>query len=443
MKRLMGVVVVAGLLAACDKKTQAPAAPPAETAKASAKQPHAAEPHAHAAPHGGWVETTARGHLELVASREGGYRVYLLDDALSPRPVDGASGSIKVAKGGYPDVALSVVGDHLEGQGPAHTDEHLVMVVTVVREGKPETARFNAHLEAEGHGDLMGELRQEPCPSTLPEGLTAEQCAKQGGVYTVAVQGGAPVLVLTAPGQDAKALLGPKVGQRVHIAGAVEEVGGSRRVQAEALSVEHDHTPLQGGIVAMSGDMHLEVLSLRSGEVRVWVTDAFRKPVPLAGMKGTVEAGGQNVPLTPEPGGQFLAAKLPASEQERETTVRLPMPGDPEYFITFLLAPKDGSVAVASPAAKADASGVQEVTITVAGGYSPSEVKLKKGMPVRLRFIRKDTGGCADELLIPDFGVKQPLPGLTETVVEFTPDKTGSFPFTCGMRMLKGTLVVN
>ncbi len=46
-------------------------------------------------------------------------------------------------------------------------------------------------------------------------------------------------------------------------------------------------------------------------------------------------------------------------------------------------------------------------------------------------------------LLIPDFGVKQVLPGLTETVVEFTPDKVGSFPFTCGMKMIKGTLVVN
>ena len=378
MKRWMGWMLIAGLVAACDKKTETPGASTAQPPEASApaKQAHQAAPHAHAAPHGGSVESSSRGHVELVASHDGKYRVYLLDDALNVRPVEGASGSIKVAKAGYPDVALAPAGDHLAGEGPAHTDEHLAMVVTVVQGGKPETLRFAAHLEADGHG---------------------------------------------AP-----------------------PAGGMK---------EHDHTPLQGGIVAMNGDLHLEVSSLRSGEVRVWVTDAFRKPVSLAGMKGTVDAGGQSVPLTPEPGGQFLTAKLPASDQERETTVHLPMPGDPEYFITFLLTPKEAQAAAspapakteakAAPEAKAGAGAVQEVTITVAGGYEPSEVKLKKGVPARLRFIRKDTGGCSEELLIPEFGVKKTLPGLSETVVELTPDKAGTFPFTCGMGMLKGQLVVN
>ncbi len=453
MNRWIGMVLVAGLLAACDKKTEAPegkSPAPAATQAQSAKphahgaepHAHAAEPHAHAAPHGGVVESTPRGHVELVATREGSYRVYLLDEAMNMRPVEGASGSVKVAKGGYPDVTLTPAGDHLAGQGPAHTNDHLAMVVTVVQGGKPESARFSAHLEAEGHGGgLKGELRQEPCPAKLPAGLTAEQCAKQGGLYTLAA-GGAPVLVRVAQGQDAKALLGPKVGQRVQIDGTVEEAGGSRSVVAERVTTEHDHTALQGGMVAMSGDMHLEVLSLRSGEVRLWVTDAFRKPVPLSGMKGTVESAGQSVPLTPEPGGQFLAAKLPASDQERETTVRLPMPGDPEYFITFLLTPKDAPSAVPAPAGEG-AKQVQEVTIIVAGSYQPSEVKLKKGVPARLRFVRKDTGGCSEQLMIPAFGIKQVLPGLTETVVEFTPDKAGTFPFTCGMGMLKGQLVIN
>jgi hypothetical protein len=443
MNRWMVMVVVAGLLAACDKKTEAPAAKGPAPAAAQAQTPksHAAEPHAHAAPHGGLVESTPRGHMELVATRDGNYRVYLLDDAMNPRPLDGATGSIKVAKGGYPEVTLTPAGDHLAGKGPEHTDDHLAMVVTVVQGGKPESVRFGAHLEAEGHGGLVGDLRQEPCPATLPAGLTAEQCAAQGGVYTLMV-GGAPVRVLVAQGQDAKALLGSKVGQRVQIEGNVEEVGGTRTVQAERVTVEHDHTPLQGGIVAMSGDMHLEVLSLRSGEVRVWVTDGFRRPVPLSGMRGTVEAAGQSVPLTPEPGGQFLTAKLPPTDQERETTVRLPLLGDPEYFITFLLTPKDAQAA-APAAVKEGAKEVQEVTIVVAGGYEPSEVKLKKGVLARLRFVRKDSGGCAEQLLIPDFGVKQVLPGLAETVVEFTPDKAGTFPFTCGMKMMKGTLVVN
>jgi hypothetical protein len=315
------------------------------------------------------------------------------------------------------------------------------MVVTVVQGGKPESARFSAHLEEHGHGGMVGKLIQEPCPGRPLLGLTVEQCAQQGGVYVLLV-GGSPKRLVMPEGQDAKALLGPKVGQNVQVEGSMDEALGGGIILAEKVVMEHDHTPLQGGIVAMSGEMHLEVLSLRSGEVRVWVTDGFRKPVPLSGMKGTVEAAGQSVPLTPEPGGQFLTAKLPPTDQERETTVRLPMPGDPEYFITFLLTAKDAPAA-APAAAKAGGEKVQEVTIVVAGGYEPSEVKLKKGVPARLRFVRKDTGGCAEQLLIPDFGVKQVLPGLTETVVEFTPDKVGSFPFTCGMKMIKGTLVVN
>lgn len=362
-KRIIAAVMALGLTAACSKK-DAPAEAPA--AAAPAKSHMAAEPHAHSAPHGGLVESTTRGHVELVAERGGSYRVYLLDEALNVRPVDGASGSVKVAKGGYPDVKLTPAGDHLAGQGPEHSDEHLAMVVTVVRDGKPEVARFTAHLEATPHGAAGGHA---------------------------------------APMQA------------------------------------HDHTPLHGGIVAMSGDTHLEVLSLKSGEVRVWVTDAFRQPVALTGKKGTVEAGGAVVPLTPEPSGAFLTGKLPAAEAEREVTVRLPMPDDPEYFIGFMLTPVDAPKTAAAGTA-AQAAGVQEVTITVQGGYQPSEVVLKVGVPARLRFVRKDSGGCGEELVIPAFGIQKPLPGLSETVVSFTPDKAGEFPFTCGMQMMKGMLVV-
>jgi hypothetical protein len=360
-KRIIVAVVAAGLLAACSSKKDAPSEAQAPTAKA--QQHSAAAPHAHVAPHGGVVESTARGHLELVATRDGAYRVYLLDDALNVRPVDGASGTVKVAKGGYTDVKLTPSGDHLAGQGPGHSDDHLTMVVTVVRDGKPEVARFAAHLEEHGHA-------------------------------------------------------------------------GDKAAPMQA----HDHTPLHGGIVAMSGDTHLEVLSLKSGEVRVWVTDAFRQPVPLTGKKGTVEVGTTSAPLVPDAKGEFLTGRLPASEAEREVTVRLPMPDDPEYFIGFMLTPVDAAKAPAAAEAKPGA--VQEVTITVQGGYQPSEVTLQQGVPVRLRFVRKDSGGCGDELLIPDFGVQKPLPGLTETVVELVPDKTGTFPFTCGMQMMKGTLVV-
>lgn len=86
--------------------------------------------------------------------------------------------------------------------------------------------------------------------------------------------------------------------------------------------------------------------------------------------------------------------------------------------------------------------GVQEVTITVQGGYEPAEVKLRKGIPARLVFDRRETSGCSEEVVIPDFGVRKFLPAFQKTTVELRPESAGSFEFTCGMSMLRGRLVV-
>ena len=96
------------------------------------------------------------------------------------------------------------------------------------------------------------------------------------------------------------------------------------------------------------------------------------------------------------------------------------------------------------PAAQAAAAagGVQEVTIAVQGGYSPSQVRVKKGAPVRLVFDRRETSGCSEEVVIPAFGVRRFLPPFQKTAVEITPDRAGSYEFTCGMSMLRGRLTV-
>ncbi len=87
-------------------------------------------------------------------------------------------------------------------------------------------------------------------------------------------------------------------------------------------------------------------------------------------------------------------------------------------------------------------NGPQEVLVRVDGGYSPSSIQVAAGRPVRLSFDRADTSGCSEEVVLPDFGIRKFLPTGAVTTVEFTPDRPGTYEFTCGMSMLRGRLIV-
>ena len=87
-------------------------------------------------------------------------------------------------------------------------------------------------------------------------------------------------------------------------------------------------------------------------------------------------------------------------------------------------------------------AGVQEVKITVKGGYSPDVVVVKQGRPVRLDFYRDETASCSEQVVFGDFGIARDLPAYQTTPVEFTPKQPGEFTWTCGMNMLRGKLIV-
>ena len=93
-------------------------------------------------------------------------------------------------------------------------------------------------------------------------------------------------------------------------------------------------------------------------------------------------------------------------------------------------------------AAAVGSGGVQEVKVTVKGGYSPNVIVVKQGQPVRLDFYRDETASCSEQVIFGDFGVARDLPYQQTTPVEFTPNKPGEFTFTCGMNMLRGKLIV-
>ena len=84
--------------------------------------------------------------------------------------------------------------------------------------------------------------------------------------------------------------------------------------------------------------------------------------------------------------------------------------------------------------------GVQEITVTVDGGYSPSMMVVQAGQPVRLNFYRTDTSSCLSEIRFPDFRIAKTLPVNQTTAVEFTPAAPGRYEFACGMNMFRGTV---
>lgn len=102
----------------------------------------------------------------------------------------------------------------------------------------------------------------------------------------------------------------------------------------------------------------------------------------------------------------------------------------------FWLAPK-GQTRIS-----AGAGGVQEVAISVKGGYTPDIIVVKAGQPLRMRFTRHESSTCSEMVLFPDFSQSAKLPEGQEVMIEFTPDKPGEYGFQCQMGMLRGKLIV-
>jgi plastocyanin domain-containing protein len=86
--------------------------------------------------------------------------------------------------------------------------------------------------------------------------------------------------------------------------------------------------------------------------------------------------------------------------------------------------------------------GIQAVTVTVDGGYEPSQIVVQAGQKVRLNFVRKDASSCLEEVHFPDFGIAQTLPLNRVTAIEFIPEKPGRYEFTCAMNRFRGVVEV-
>lgn len=86
-------------------------------------------------------------------------------------------------------------------------------------------------------------------------------------------------------------------------------------------------------------------------------------------------------------------------------------------------------------------SGYQEATILVKGGYNPAVIHVEHGTPVRLTFRREETSACSKTVVFDTFGKHAELPEGEPVPIEFMPDQPGTYPFSCGMGMLHGTVI--
>jgi plastocyanin domain-containing protein len=83
-----------------------------------------------------------------------------------------------------------------------------------------------------------------------------------------------------------------------------------------------------------------------------------------------------------------------------------------------------------------------ETLVRVRGGYEPSVIHVRAGVPVRLIFLREEIASCSEQVVFPDFGKSAMLPPGREVTVELAACGPGTYEFTCAMGILRGSLVV-
>jgi len=86
---------------------------------------------------------------------------------------------------------------------------------------------------------------------------------------------------------------------------------------------------------------------------------------------------------------------------------------------------------------------VQTATLKVVGGkYVITPSIFKKGVPVRFVADIPNMPGCSKSFTIPDFNVVKYL-SASDNIIEFTPDKSGTFRVACTMNMYTGSFQVS
>jgi peroxiredoxin len=138
-----------------------------------------------------------------------------------------------------------------------------------------------------------------------------------------------------------------------------------------------------------------------------------------------------------------MTVVIDAEGEVREVIEGIVFPEEFDQKIKPLLPSQSRKPTVTRSQSKSSALNPQRATVIVeAEGYKPKNVRLRRGVPARLTFIRRAAQSCGTEIVIPAYGINRPLPLNVPVVVSFTPARSGGFKLTCGMDMFRGVIVV-
>lgn len=84
----------------------------------------------------------------------------------------------------------------------------------------------------------------------------------------------------------------------------------------------------------------------------------------------------------------------------------------------------------------------QTASILINGGYSPAQIEVKQGKPVELTFTGGKNIGCGGTVVFRSLKISKDVAVGKSVVIKFTPKTKGEIPFTCGMGMLQGKVIV-
>ncbi len=85
----------------------------------------------------------------------------------------------------------------------------------------------------------------------------------------------------------------------------------------------------------------------------------------------------------------------------------------------------------------------QVVDLTVKDyNYFPQVINLKYNVPTKIKVDTNKVKGCLQSIVIPDFGVRKFVKN-NDNIISFTPNKKGTFSFSCSMGMGFGKIVVS